>query len=403
MEGVTLPDAPWRHSTGLGLLYRTLGSDAGLVRLVGGVVRDGLAGQAVTDIDLATSLSPAEVVRRLEAAKFKAIPTGLAHGTVTAVISSGAVEITTLRRDVATDGRHATVTFTDDWQEDAARRDFTINALSADPFSGAVFDYFGGVDDLIAGRVAFIGDPLQRIAEDHLRIMRFFRFHARYGRGAPDAAAIAACSLRANDLMALSRERIADELLKILALPDPGGVIALMVDQGIFKPVLPEIADAAPLARLIARECEAGIAGDPMRRLSALLAPVVGVAEDIAARLKLSNAKRKRLAVASARLPSDAADPQELAYWVGHESAADRLLLGDGDARALSGWAVPTLPISGGAIVSRGIKAGPDVARILKAIERQWVEEGFPDQTRVAAIADSLVVQSLSPTTRGAE
>ena len=391
MAGVVLPDAPWRHSAGLGLLCRTLGSDDGLVRLVGGAVRDGLAGQPVTDIDLATALSPAEVIARLEAAKVKVIPTGLAHGTVTAVLSSGPIEITTLRRDVATDGRHATVAFTDDWQEDAARRDFTINALSADPFSGAVFDYFGGADDLAAGRVAFIGDPLKRIAEDHLRIMRFFRFHARYGRGEPDSAAIAACTLRANDLMALSRERIADELLKILALPDPGNVIALMIDQGIFKPVLPEIADALPLTRLIKREFDADILGDALRRLAALLASDVAVAEDISARLKFSNAKRKRLACAAARVDGDADNPKALAYWVGHEGAVDRLLLGEGDACTLAGWAVPVFPIGGGAIVARGIKAGPDVAHILKAVERQWVSEGFPDKVRVEAIADGLV------------
>jgi poly(A) polymerase len=394
MAGVVLPDAPWRHSAGLGLLCRTLGSDDGLVRLVGGAVRDGLAGQTVTDIDLATALSPTEVIARLEAAKIKVIPTGLAHGTVTAVLSSGPIEITTLRRDVATDGRHAVVAFTDDWREDAARRDFTINALSADPFSGAVFDYFGGTDDLAQGRVAFIGDPLQRIAEDHLRIMRFFRFHARYGRGEPDAAAIAACALRANDLMALSRERIADELLKILALPDPGGVIALMIDRGIFKPVLPEILGAAPLLQLIAREADAGMSGDALRRLASLIAPETAVAEDISARLKFSNAKRKRLACAAARVPEDTADPKALAYWVGQEGAVDRLLLGDGDARPLVGWSVPTFPISGGAIVARGIKAGPDVARILKAVERQWVEESFPDKARVEAIADVMILRS---------
>ncbi len=391
MAGVILPDSPWRHSAGLGLLCRTLGSDEGLVRLVGGAVRDGLTGQAVTDIDLATALSPQEVITRLETAKIKVIPTGLAHGTVTAVLSSGPIEITTLRRDVATDGRHATVAFTDDWQEDAARRDFTINALSADPFSGAVFDYFGGVDDLAQGRVAFIGDPLKRIAEDHLRIMRFFRFHARYGRGVPDDAAIAACALRANDLMALSRERIADELLKILALPDPGDVITLMINKGIFKPVLPEIVDAAPLIRLISREKDAAVTGDPLRRLAALLAPETSVAEEIAARLKLSNAKRKRIACAAARVPDDAADPKALAYWVGYEGAIDRLLLGNGDARALDGWTAPVFPISGGAIVARGVKAGPDVAHILRAVERQWVEEGFPDSLRIEAIADGLV------------
>jgi poly(A) polymerase len=320
----------------------------------------------------------------------KVIPTGLAHGTVTAVLSSGTIEITTLRRDVATDGRHAVVAFTDDWREDAARRDFTINALFADPFSGEVFDYFGGVDDLAQGRVAFIGDPLKRIAEDHLRILRFFRFHARYGRGEADRAALAACTSRANDLMALSRERIADELVKILALPDPGGIIALMIAQGIFKPVLPEIGDAALLTRLIMRESEAEVPADPIRRLAALIPAEVAVAEDIAARLKFSNARRKRLACAAARMPEDGVDPKALAYWVGHEGAVDRLLLGNGDAGAIANWSPPPFPLSGGAIVARGTKAGPDVARILKAVERQWVEEGFPDKVRVEAIADML-------------
>ena len=408
MAGVILPDAPWRHSAGLGLLCRRLDSESGMTRLVGGAVRDGLAEQPVKDIDLATRFSPQEVIKRLEAAKIKVIPTGLAHGTVTAVLSSGPVEITTLRRDVATDGRHATVAFTDDWQEDAARRDFTINALSADPFTGEVFDYFGGTDDLSKGRVTFIGDPFQRIAEDHLRIMRFFRFHARYGRGAPDSGAITACAARANDLMALSRERIADELIKILALPDPGGIIRLMIGQGIFKPVLPEISDAAPMIRLIAREADAGISGDPLRRLAALFVADVAVAEEIAARLKLSNAKRKRLACAAARMAEDWHHPKALAYRVGYEGAVDRLLLMESNARvdaawgldqtlleqrglrALAGWSVPPFPLSGGAIVARGVNAGPDVARILKAVERQWVEEGFPDKARVNAIADAL-------------
>lgn len=396
MAGVILPDAPWRHRAGLGLLCRTLGSDEGLVRLVGGAVRDGLAEHPVSDIDLATSLTPTEVMTRLGVAKIKIVPTGLAHGTVTAVLSSGPVEITTLRRDVSTDGRRATVAFTDDWREDAARRDFTINALSADPFSGQVYDYFNGVADLAAGRVAFIGDPLGRIAEDHLRIMRFFRFYARYGRGAIDAAAIAACTQRANDLMALSRERIADELLKILALPDPAQVIELMVARGIFMPVLPEIADAAPLIRLIAREAASATGRDPLRRLAALIAPDPQLAEAVAARLKLSKYGRKRLACAAARVASDADDPRALAYWQGKESAIDRLLLGDGDVGGLEPWDVPAFPLHGGAIVARGISAGPEVARLLKAVERQWVSEGFPGQARANAIADTLVAQSLA-------
>ena len=228
------------------------------------------------------------------------MPTGLAHGTITAVIGGKPVEVTTLRRDVATDGRRATIAYTEDWREDAARRDFTINALSADPASGEVFDYFGGLADLEAGRVRFIGDPLQRIAEDHLRILRFFRFHARFGEGAPDEAALAACAARANDLMALSRERIADELLKLLGLPDPTATAALMIERGILRPVLPEIDGADRLGALVAAEQAAGIAPEPIRRLAALLPPDPDVAADVAARLRLSRRAGKRL-VAAAR------------------------------------------------------------------------------------------------------
>ncbi|HWL47619.1 MAG TPA: CCA tRNA nucleotidyltransferase, partial [Sphingomonadaceae bacterium] len=230
-----LPAAPWQARAGLRELLDALGVSKGHTRYVGGAVRDTLAGLAVEDIDLATRLAPAETMRRVRAAGMKAVPTGLAHGTVTAILpDGGAVEVTTLRRDVTTDGRRATVAFTDDWREDAARRDFTINALSADPASATLHDYFGGAEDLAAGRVRFIGDPLTRIAEDHLRILRFFRFHARFGAGIPEAAALAACVARANDLMALSRERIADELLKLLALPDPTATLRLMVDRGIL-------------------------------------------------------------------------------------------------------------------------------------------------------------------------
>ncbi|MFN2259451.1 MAG: CCA tRNA nucleotidyltransferase, partial [Parasphingopyxis sp.] len=206
-----LPDAPWRHWDGLDTLLEALGAAEGRTRYVGGAVRDTLLGLEVQDLDLATALPPSDVVARIEGAGLKAVPTGLKHGTVTAVIGDKRpIEVTTLRRDIATDGRHAEIEYTDDWQEDAARRDFTINALSADPASGEVFDYFGGLEDLAAHTVRFIGDPLQRIAEDHLRILRFFRFHARFGDGPPDAAGLAATRQRANDLMALSRERIAD-------------------------------------------------------------------------------------------------------------------------------------------------------------------------------------------------
>ena len=382
MARIDIPAMP-----GLDAVVRALDGD---VRLVGGVVRDTLAHQATKDVDLATPLLPEVVIAKLQAAGLKAVPTGLAHGTVTAVSDGRPFEVTTLRHDVSTDGRRATVAFTEDWHEDAARRDFTINALYADPQTGELFDYFGGQADLAAGIVRFIGEPLTRIAEDHLRILRFFRFNARFGKGTPHAASLDACRERANDLMALSRERIAMELLAILALSDPSDAIALMIDTGIFRPVLPEIEDAAGLRRLVLREVEGGIAPDPIRRLAALLSADPALAEDVANRLKLSNAQRKRLIAAAGRSAEDAENPRPLAYRMGLETAIDRLLLGEGSTSPLNGWTPPKFPLTGGAIVARGVQAGPEVARILQAVERQWVDEGFPDEARANAIADSL-------------
>lgn len=377
-----------REDNGLKAVVAALGGE---VRLVGGVVRDTLAGQVTKDIDLATPLLPERVIEKLSAARIKCVPTGLAHGTVTAVVEGRPFEITTLRRDVSTDGRRATVTFTDDWQEDAARRDFTINALYADPDTGDIQDYFGGVADLKAGIVRFIGEPLTRIAEDHLRILRFFRFNARFGKGVPHAESIAACRVRANDLMALSRERIAMELLAILALPNPAEAIALMIGNGIFVPVLPEITTAASLVRLLEREQTIAAEPNALRRLAALLPANPGLAEEIANRLRLSNAERKHLMTLAARRADDDVNPKALAYRLGVESAVDRLLLGTGDAADILGWTPPKFPLTGGSIVARGIQAGPEVARVLQAAERQWIEEGFPDAARVEEIADSLI------------
>ena len=375
---------------GVAALLGALGP--GQARLVGGAVRDGLLDRPVTDLDLATALSPYEVMRRCGAAGIKTIPTGIAHGTVTAVSRGETVEITTLRADLATDGRHATVAFTDDWREDAARRDFTVNALYFDPATGELSDWFGGLDDLAAGRVRFIGEPLQRIAEDHLRILRFFRFTARFA-AVVDEQGLAACAERANDLMALSRERIADEWLKLLALPDPVPTVRLMLERAILSPVLPEVdGEALPqLSALIAAEAEADLAPDPLRRFSALLPADPLLAEKVAARLKLSNRARKRLA--SAALRDLGHMPQALAYAIGVEQAQDRLLLAGKveEARGLTGWDVPRLPIAGGALIARGLKPGPIVARTLKAIEAGWVAEGFPGPERLEQlIADAL-------------
>lgn len=393
--------ADWQRLDGMARLLAALGADQGETRYVGGCVRDTLLDLPVSDIDLATRLDPHEVIRRLKKAHIKAVPTGLAHGTITAILGDGPVEVTTLRRDLVTDGRRATIAFTEDWKEDAARRDFTINALSADPLSLEIFDYFGGRDDLAERRLRFIGDPLTRIAEDHLRILRFFRFHARFGRGEPDQAALDACTARANDLMALSRERIADELLKLLGMREPGPTVALMAERGIFRPVLPEIGSegVAELARLLEREKTAGVAPDALRRLAALLPADPAQAEAIAARLRLSNKATKRIAKAARRQSSDPADPFILAYTLGAAEAVDRLLLGHSDpARvgALEGWQRPRLPLGGGDLVAMGLAPGPAVARALQAIERGWIKGGFsPNLETVRALARAAVDQAL--------
>jgi poly(A) polymerase len=387
-----LPPAPWRDREGLAHLAMVLGAAEGDARFVGGAVRDTLLGQEVSDIDIAVRLLPRTVIARLEAAGVRAVPTGLAHGTVTAVLPSGPVEVTTLRRDVTTDGRHAEVAFSDDWREDAARRDFTINALYAEPVTGAVHDYHDGIADLDARRVRFIGDPLRRIAEDHLRILRFFRFHARFGpenQDAVDPQGLAACAERVNDLMALSRERIAAELLKLLVAPAAVPVMRLMVDHAILRAVLPEITPdgVARLDHLAAREAAADVAPNPVRRLAALLPP--SAADAVGARLKLSTTDRKRLVAASAG-PGDEG-PRALAYRAGAANAVDRLLLAGRSVEAIREWTPPRLPLSGGALVARGLAKGPAVARALKLLESRWIAAGFP-----AAIPDAEVDQAVA-------
>jgi len=392
-----LDPAAWLDRPGMERLLAALDAEAGATRLVGGAVRDLALGQQLADLDLATRLRPDEVIARLDAARIKSVPTGLAHGTITAVTSGTVVEVTTLRSDVATDGRRATVAFTDDWAADAARRDFTLNALYADPLTGEVFDPTGeGLADLAERHVRFIGEPLARIAEDHLRILRFFRFHARFGAGEPDSAALAACIARANDLMALSRERIADELLKLLALPDPIATVRVMIDHAILLPVLPEVASVTRLADLLAAERAAQIAADPLRRLAALLPRDSLGAEKIAARLKLSIKARKRLALAAD--PTDLGAPQVHAYRLGTESAVDRLLLENrpSDAAAIADWPIPRLPISGGALIARGVPQGPLVAATLRRIEQDWLTAGFPADTSFEALVAHAIAVTLA-------
>jgi len=389
MTETVLPAAEWTQRDDLAALVAALDpAGEGLVRYVGGAVRDTLLGLAVKDIDMATPLEPQTVIARLTAAGIRSVPTGLAHGTVTAVLASGPVEITTLRRDVSTDGRHATVAFSQEWAEDAARRDFTINALYADPKGLTVHDYFGGLADLATRRLRFIGDPEQRIREDYLRILRYFRFQARFGSLPADAAAEAACRALAPGLKGLSRERIASELLMLLALPDPAPTVIRMAELGVLAVILPE-ADPAALPPLIAAENAHGVAPEPLRRLAALLPADPVAAEQIGARLRLSIAQRKHLALVAARPvaghgPEDGARP--LAFKVGREAAIDRLLITGGDVAPLTNWDIPQFPLKGGMIVARGISAGPEVARLLRTVEARWVSEGFPDDARINEI-----------------
>jgi poly(A) polymerase len=348
-------------------------------RVVGGAVRDTLAGRSVTEVDLATPRVPEAVTETLRAAGIRAVPTGLEHGTVTAVVDSRGFEVTTLRRDVETDGRHAVVAFTDDWRADAARRDFTINAMSMTR-DGKVFDYFGGIADLQVGIVRFVGDPAVRISEDYLRILRFFRFFARYASGLPDTAAIAAIRDSVSGLAGLSIERVWSELSRILSAPDPRAAIACMDDLGVLRAVLPEGTDPSSLARLV----EAGARPDPVLRLSALL---TGDAALAAARLRLSGADRDRLlALRSGPVPRTDDDDAALRRLLADAEPGllvDRAWLAGGGAPE---WAVlrqrlraetpPVFPLEGRDVLALGEREGPRVGVLLRAVRQWWLDGG---------------------------
>lgn len=344
-------------------------------RLVGGCVRDAWLGLAVHDIDLATPDAPEAVVAALREAGLKSAPTGLAHGTVTAIARHRGFEVTTLRRDVATDGRHAVVAFTDDWRADAARRDFTINALSMTE-DGAVFDYFSGIADLEAGRVRFVGDPATRIAEDYLRVLRFFRFQGRYGRNAPDAAALAAISAAVPGLARLSAERVWAELKRILCGPDPAEAVALMRETGVLAAILPEAGDGTVLARIVA----GGAPADAVLRLAALIA---GDGTAPAARLKLSGAEADRLlALRAAEVPPDGADDdalrRALADTPAEVLAGAAWLAGRGAAlRArLVALPRPVFPLAGRDLAEAGVPAGPGMGALLRVLRGWWLTGG---------------------------
>ncbi len=358
-------------------------------RLVGGVVRDLIAGRDSLDIDFATPEVPEQVMRRLREAGLRPIPTGLSHGTVTALVQAHPVEITTLRRDESTDGRHAVVAWTTDWQEDASRRDFTINAmsLSRDPRLGTyvLHDYFGGVADLAAGRVRFVGDAVRRIEEDALRMLRFFRFQARYGTGAPDAEAVAAIAAAVPALDGLSAERVWSELQRILLAPDPAGALLLMQSLGVLDRLLPGGADADRLVRKLALSTRAE-APDAVLRLAAMLR---GPARPVAMALRLSGSEAGRLAslLDDRPAPEPGEDDAALRRMLADEPAATLLgrswLRQEGDPAAwrqardrLRATAPPEFPLSGRHLLPAGIPASPAVGRLLTATRAWWLAGG---------------------------
>jgi poly(A) polymerase/tRNA nucleotidyltransferase (CCA-adding enzyme) len=357
-------DPLWIHAfPGLSAVFAALPG----ARLVGGCVRDRIAGRALTDIDLATSDPPERVMERLAEAGLRCIPTGLAHGTVTALSAGTGFEITTLRRDVETDGRHATVAFTDDWREDAARRDFTINAMSM-TVDGEVFDHFGGLEDLAAGRVRFVGDPAARIAEDYLRILRYFRFVARYETQGGDAAALAAIAAGVPGLARLSPERVWSELKRILATPVADAALNLAERTGVLGAILPE-ARLRPVNDLPA---------DPLVRLAAMLSGMGTLAE----RLRLSGAEAERLAALFGPVPDeDASDDDLRRALAGHDTKTllDRAwLAGRGAALRgrISAMPVPVFPVQGRDLIAAGQQPGPGLGQELARLRGVWLESG---------------------------
>ena len=372
-----------------------LGARGTVVRFVGGCVRNTLLAHPVADIDLATPDTPEMVTALLEEAGLRAVPTGIEHGTITAVAESRPFEVTTLRHDVETYGRHAKIAFTDDWEADSMRRDFTINAIYCDP-DGTLYDPHGGEADLHAGRVRFVGNARERIAEDVLRLLRFFRFHAWFGSGVADEEALAACREAAPELERLSVERVWCELKKLLAAPDPAPDVQLMKENGILKHVLPEIKTVtgkkSPLAALTAIEDELG-EPDPLRRLAVLLSDkrAADVAKKIAARLKLSNTECDRMMALTGGgydLGGDSVRWRRALYTSGPDLFHDRVLLAwatDPQGKETykkmlaeaDGWTPPSLPITGTDILATGMEPGAAVGKLLSRLEDWWIAEDF--------------------------
>ncbi|MDE2357019.1 MAG: CCA tRNA nucleotidyltransferase [Alphaproteobacteria bacterium] len=420
MSEIRLPPQPWRVRSDTVAVLDALEAAGGpdCARFVGGCVRNALIGVDVHDIDIATTLHPEAVIRALESAGLRAISTGIAHGTITALPERRPFEITTLRRDVETDGRHAVVAFTDDWRQDAARRDFRLNALYADR-EGRVFDPTGeGVADARAGRIVFVGDPHQRIAEDALRIIRYFRFYAWYGRGEPDASALAACAAGVDRIGGLSAERLAQETLKLLDAEDPRAAVRAMAGAGVLTRLIPSAANLRTFEALVRIESEILFAHDPLLRLAALISEAPEpqlAARSLAESLRLSRAQGERLVEAlgrDAELVSWLSPRQtrRLVYRLGPRVFRDRVLLAWASStrpaaaiqwRALlpmgETWTAPRLPLSGEEVAAAGVPQGPLIGRVLREVEAWWIDQDFIDDKlsvmeRLKAVVQGLVL-----------
>lgn len=389
-----LSNAPWLQRPETQTVLAALAARNFTARAVGGAVRNTLLGLPVGDVDIATTARPDEVVAAAGAAGLKTVPTGIAHGTVTVISAGSAYEVTTLRKDVETHGRHATVAFTDDWTADARRRDFTLNALYCSA-GGEVFDPLSGYADLMARRVRFIGDAGERIREDYLRILRFFRFTAAYGEGPPDRQGLDACVRERAGLAILSGERMREEMLRLLAAPRGAELIGVMLDFGL----LPQVLGVAPrpglLARLARLQAALDLAPDAVLRLAALAVEVPEDAEHLRTRFRLSNEETARLVRASMRVPAIEPSAQESAakaylYAEGAAAFQERVLLAwtrSGEASANSAWRVrfalperwqaPRFPIGGADVMVLGVPAGPRVGEVLRTLEAWWIAGDF--------------------------
>jgi poly(A) polymerase len=399
--------ATWLREAPLRDILAALDGEGEEARIVGGAVRNTLLDEPHGDIDIATTAPPSEVIRRVEAAGFKAVPTGVEHGTVTVVAAGQPFEVTTLREDVETFGRHAKVVFGRDWKRDAERRDFTINALSLSR-DGIVHDYVGGLADIEARRVRFIGEAATRIAEDYLRILRFFRFHAAYGEGAPDREGLAACIEGRAGLEQLSRERVRMEMVKLLVAKHAVPTLALMTETGLLEQVLGGVPLLASYANMVKLEAALALAADPVRRLGALAISVVEDAERLRERLRLTNAEYERLVSMADgwwQISTSLSEHEArvLLYRLGDARFTDRVLLawtrapqGAADAtwHALATlparWSAPAFPLKAADFMARGVPKGPRIGAALAAAEEAWIAAGFPaDASAVAALADA--------------